>query len=277
MRTTLLRLWLPAIVALCPGAALAAGKVGIVVIGATAASAPEIITQALAAGHSVTAFARRPDAIKITDPRLKIVKGDVTDTASIAAALTGKEVVVSVIGPRVDPRVEIKEMDLYSVGTTNIVAAMKQKGNRRLIVTSSVGAEEVATAPPPEPTPDGVKAKDADLNKAWLWNARKLYSDMQSMEKIVAKSGLQYVILHPGFVVNQPARHNLKTIVGEPTPKGRIITYADFATFALQAVTDTKFNGKTVGLYSDDKMEWGKNLDFNALLKEREELAGGKK
>lgn len=258
------------VLALVPAGAFAAsGRV--VVIGATAASAPDVIGQALKAGYTVTGLARRPEAVKINAPGFTVAKGDVLDVASLAAVMTGRETVVSLIGPRVDYRTEIKEMDLYTTGTANIVAAMKQKGNRRLIVTSSVGAEEVATAPPPDQTPNG-----GNLGQQWLWNARLLYGDMARMEKAVAASGLDVVILHPGFMVAEPARHNLKSIVGAPTPRSRIITYADFGAFVVKAIGDKSLTGKTVGLYSDDKMDWGKNLDFDALEKARKAQAGEK-
>jgi hypothetical protein len=146
---------------------------------------------------------------------------------------------------------------------------MKQKGNRRLIVTSSVGAEEITTTPPPDPS-----MKNGNLSQLWLWNARLLYSDMARMETATLASKLDVVVLHPGFMIDEPARHNLKSITGAPTPKGRIVTHADFAAFVVQAVADKSLTGKTIGLYTDDKMEWGKNLDFDAMAKEREAQAG---
>lgn len=241
----------------------AASPKNIVLMGATAQSAPEIIKQALAQGRTVTALARRPEAVTSpAHPKLTIVKGDVREPATIEAALKGDEVVISLIGPRIDPRVELEAMDLYTVGTANIAAAMKKKGNQKLIVTSSVGAEHVVTEKP----------KGTDLRDMWLWNGRKLYADMAAMEKMMPGLGLRYIILRPGFLIDQPAARNLKIAVDNTAPKGAgpMITFADFADFVLAQVDDAQYDGKAVSIYSDQETAWGKNLDFDAMLKMRQ-------
>jgi uncharacterized protein YbjT (DUF2867 family) len=243
--------------------AATAAQQNIVVIGATAQSAPEIIRQALEQGRKVTALARRPEAVSNAGhANLKIVKGDVREPATIEAALTGKEVVISLIGPRVDPRVELESMDLYTVGTANIAAAMKKKGNKKLIVTSSLGAENVVTEKP----------KGTELRDMWLWNGRKLYADMSAMEKMMPGLGLQYVILRPGFMLDQPMARNLRIAVDDTSPKGAgpIVTFADFADFTLKQVDADQYNSKAVSIYSDVQSDWGKNLNFDEMLKMRQ-------
>jgi uncharacterized protein YbjT (DUF2867 family) len=243
--------------------AATAAQQNIVLMGATAQSAPEIIRQALEQGRKVTALARRPEAVtNAGHANLKIVKGDVREPATIEAALTGKEVVISLIGPRVDPRVELESMDLYTVGTTNIAAAMKKKGNKKLLVTSSLGAERVVTEKP----------KSTELRDMWLWNGRKLYADMAAMEKMMPGLGLQYVILRPGFMLDQPMARNLRIAVDDTSPKGAgpIVTFADFADFVLKQVDAEQYNGKAVSIYSDIQSDWGKNLNFDEMLKMRQ-------
>ncbi|MSR09233.1 MAG: NAD-dependent epimerase/dehydratase family protein [Gammaproteobacteria bacterium] len=123
-------------VVLCAGMALlprlaGAGEQapGLVVIGATAKSSTEIIRQALAAGYTVTGVARRPEDVALGDPHLKVLKGDVYDLASLEAAMTGTEIVVSMVGPRVDPTDTAETpatFDLFTAGTANIITAMKK-------------------------------------------------------------------------------------------------------------------------------------------------------
>ena len=110
-----------------PGAADAAVP-GLVVIGATAKSSTEIISQALSAGLTVTGIARHPEDVTLRNPHLKILKGDVYDVATLEAAMTGQEVVVSMISPRIDPTSTAETpatFDLFTTGTANIIAAMK--------------------------------------------------------------------------------------------------------------------------------------------------------
>lgn len=231
--------------------------VPILVIGATARSAPEILAQALAQGRRVTALARSPERIEVTGhPKLKVVKGDVYDIGSLAAAMTGAEAVISLVGPRVvDHSKEIGFVDVYSVGTATIVSAMRRKGNRRLIAVSSGGPEQI----PPEKPPA------EDRIGTWVWNARNLYGDMQRMEKIVAVSDLETVILRARNFGPGPRRDNLKLKVHDDytnfdqyadrqrrTPGERSrVTYADFAALCLGLTQGERFLGKAVGVYSD--------------------------
>jgi len=241
----------------------------LLVIGATARSAGEIIPRALDAGWTVVGLARRPEAVTLEHPRLSVVGGDVYDQASLEAAMTGEEVVVSMVGPRLDP-MDMREVpagfDLFSTGTANIVAAMKRRGNRRLLVASSLGVEEDFPVAAPGP--------DAGLRSRWLWSTRHLYGDMADMERLVADSGLDYVILRPPFLVEEPVRGDLRVTVDAPSPKGRMASYADFAVFVLEQAHGDRYLGRTVGLYTDRELRFGENADFEALARESREKAG---
>ena len=228
----------------------------VVVIGATARSSAEIIWQSLALGYRVTAIARDPTRIELRHERLTVLSGDVYDQASLEAALDGTETVISMVGPRVDPMKEVESMDLFTRGTANIIAAMKRKGNRRLLVASSLGVENVYPTTRPAMT---------DPGSMWLWNSRKLYADMKAMEDLVRRSGLEFVIFRPGFLVDEAPRADLKFSIGADSPKGRMITYADFAAFVLEQVPRASYVGKTVGMYSDRELKWGQTADFAKL------------
>lgn len=240
-------------------------KPTLVVIGATANSSAQIISQALAAGHKVTGIARRPGDVALKDPNLKVVKGDVYDQASLEAAMTGTEVVISMVGPRVDPTDKSETpptFDLFTTGTANIIAAMKSKGNRRLIVASSLGVED--EFPTVKPTP-------GDFRLGWLWKSRYLYKNMQDMEGVVAASGLDYMIVRPPFLVEEPARNDYRLAINTNSPKGSMMTYADFAAFVLAQASISEHIGHTVGLYTDRPLKFGDNADFEKLAKEAKE------
>lgn len=223
----------------------------LVVIGATAATCEDLIPLALERGYKVVGIARRPEAVTLKHERLTILKGDVYDRASIEAALNGTETVISVFGPRVDITQPIPEMDLYSTGYTNVIAAMRIKGNTRLLATSSIGAQKAFTTKP---------AADAPRSDQWLWQIRGIYTDMRLMESIVRSSGLDYTILRPGQLMPEPARDDLRLAIDEDAPDLRLITYADFAQFILDAAISNSYVGNTVGLYSDRQLQYGVNF-----------------
>ncbi len=215
----------------------------IVVIGATARSAPEILHQALVQGRRIVGLARSPERIEFSHENFTTVKGDVYDVDSIAAALTGNEVVISLIGPSYVPGKEVTSVDLYSVGSANIITAMRRKGNTRLIVTSSGGTEMI---PDEKPTTDG-------FAENFVWLKRGLYQDMQRMEKIVANSDLEYVILRPRGFVDQPAKDNLKIADGVPTPNpSSILSYGDFAALILSLTDNDRYLNRPIGVYTDE-------------------------
>ena len=69
------------------------------VLAAAGGTGQELTRQALERGHDVTAIARVPDRIAVSDsPLLTRVAADVNDAESIAAALSGSQVVLSGLG-----------------------------------------------------------------------------------------------------------------------------------------------------------------------------------
>lgn len=240
----------------------------IVIIGATARTADYLIPQALWRGHEVIAFARRPNrVIHAPDPRLTVVKGDVYDEASIEAALSGDgdEIIISVYGPRVDPTVEVPETDLLSQGTTNIIQAMRAKGNTRLFVTTSTAMLEVVKRgyKADTPKPEGITGQSG----LWFYNLRGVYNDMLKMEGIVKKSGLDFTIFRPAQLLQGAPRGDLELAVNTAPPNHRVIMYSDFAALFLDALETDQYIGDTVGVVSERTMSEVPNTDFESAVK----------
>jgi FlaA1/EpsC-like NDP-sugar epimerase len=72
----------------------------LLVIGATGGTGRELVQQALAHGHQVTAFVRDPARLQIEHANLRVAKGDVLDYATVEAAMRGQDAVVSALGHR---------------------------------------------------------------------------------------------------------------------------------------------------------------------------------
>jgi uncharacterized protein YbjT (DUF2867 family) len=221
-------------------------KPTIALIGATARSGREIIRLALEQGYRVKGLARTPSKLGIEHDNLTLFKGDVRDQASLEAVLDGDEVVVSMVGYNTptNPLAEVGEVDIYTVMAKNLIGAMQTRGNHRLLMASSTGVEHRVALDSDRPDPK-------DYSASWRWNARHLYNDMFLMEEMIAASGLDYVLLRPGFLVQEPARGDLKVDTTGTTPPARVITYADFAAFILANLTSPDYVNQAVGLYSD--------------------------
>jgi len=232
-------------------------KQKLLIIGATARTANDLIPQALDAGYEVIGLARRPHAVTFKHENFTVVKGDVYDLGSLEAAMTGDEVVISVYGPRTTPEIEIPESNLMSKGTTNIIEAMKSKGNMRLLATSSTSVQREI----PQTEPVGVP-----LTEKWMWNMRGVYRDMRLMEDLVHASGLEVVVLRPCQLLEEPRRYDTQVAVDIDAPSRRLLSYADFAAFILEQVDSSQYLGSTVGVYGARIIDWGGNVDFEAEM-----------
>src|SRR5664279_3212065 len=70
----------------------------VLVIGASGKTGHEVVRQALAVGHEVTAFVRDPSRLQVRDPRLTVVRGDARSVDDLRRALAGQDAVISTVG-----------------------------------------------------------------------------------------------------------------------------------------------------------------------------------
>ena len=240
----------------------------IALFGATARSGREIIRQGLQRGHTIKGFARTPSKLGVEHENLTLYKGDIYERDTIDPVLEGHEVVVSMIGVPApeDPAAEIGPVDIYTVMGEHLISAMKEKGNTRLIMASSTGVEHRMDVDAPRPPP-------GDLSQRWKWLARHLYDDMWKMEEMIANSGLDYMLLRPGFMVEEPARHDMKFNTTGETPGARVITYEDFATFILDNLDGGEYWNMALGMYSDTIMDPAAEIEKHLARQKAEQEA----
>ena len=93
----------------------------IAVFGANGPTGRHLVDQALAAGHRVVAVTRNPNDIPLRDG-LTVARADVTDAQAVDAAIAGCDAVLSAIGVSYSSKL----ISVYSVGATNIIAAMER-------------------------------------------------------------------------------------------------------------------------------------------------------
>jgi putative NADH-flavin reductase len=228
---------------------LAAPAKRVVLIGATAKSAPAFFKEAFARGYDAVGVARRPEAVEIKDPHLTVVKGDVLDEKSIEAALSGNEVVVSYLSccrtPGSDPHAEIPaDVNLLSKGISNVIQAMRAKGNRRLIAVSSTSVEHVLVDKPGDDA--------APIDQQW-WRGRYKFDDQRRMEAIVFSSGLDFIIVRPARVTgDESSGKPINTIVNKASydPMNRKLSRPDLAAFIMGQMESTQYLGDVVGVWN---------------------------
>lgn len=193
----------------------------ILVIGAAGKTGTEVVQQAIAAGHEVTAFVHQAGDYHV--PGVRVLEGDASDQAAMDAAVAGQDAVLDTIGGKTP----FKATTLESSVAATIIASMQQKGVRRLVVTSMLG--------------EGDSIHDSSpylrlLVSTFLRGADK---DKAKMEMAVESSGLDWVILRPSILTEDAATGHVQVLESGSGKKGHKITRADLATFMIaQASSD---------------------------------------
>jgi uncharacterized protein YbjT (DUF2867 family) len=164
----------------------------ILVLGATGGTGKETVEAALAAGHEVTALARRPEAIAARHDRLRVQQGDVLDAGSVSAAMRGQDAVLSAFGPSAGAR----PGTLISVGIGNVVRAMAAEGTKRLVFESGLMVGDAR----------GMNVFKRGMVALFRAMNRELYIDKVKAEQTVRESGLEWIILRPPALKHLPAR-----------------------------------------------------------------------
>ncbi|MBF6595568.1 MAG: SDR family oxidoreductase [Thermaceae bacterium] len=193
----------------------------LVVFGASRGVGRQVVEQALGAGQSVTAFVRSADALS-SRPHLAIVQGDALDSDSVFRAVQGQDAVIVALGSGND-----NGGDVRSQGTANIVQAMQKLMVKHLVVVSSFGV--------------GDSHKGPIAAMAWLF-LRKALEEHERQEKVVMGSGLDWTIVRPTGLTNDPKTGKYQ--VGKSG--GGRISRADVADFILKALGDSSYLGKAV-------------------------------
>src|ERR1700733_6408904 len=94
------------------------------IFGANGPTGRLLTEQALAAGHTVTAFTRHAEAFPLRHEHLRVVQGDALDLAAVNTAVAGQDAVLSTIGPKYSR----KPITLYSAVIANVIQAMHVNG-----------------------------------------------------------------------------------------------------------------------------------------------------
>ena len=160
----------------------------IAVFGGTGATGVLLINQALDRGHSVTAYARRPEKLDIEDDRLTVVEGELSDAAAIDRVVKGSDAVISLLGQGRPVR-----GTPVALGTRAILAAMDTSGVRRIVA--------VATASAPDPRDkQGLRTRFfVGISKRFM---RPAYDDVVATAQAIRESDRYWTIVRPPFLTN---------------------------------------------------------------------------
>lgn len=165
----------------------------ITLFGASGAIGKIVLEQALSdKDNLVTAYVRNSDRLKITNPNLKVIVGELDNQALIHKAIEQSDVVISTLGPALSRKVKGTPV---ADGHETIINAMQKLNKKRLItlatptLQSDDDKKQFSTVFP------GIMAK------LFLPNG---YLEMKKMEKLIKDSPLDWTVVR---IINPNVKH----------------------------------------------------------------------
>ena len=191
----------------------------VIVFGATGKTGQLVLRSAIAAGHQVTAFGRSVDRLDIDDPALTVFKGDALDDDAVASSVAGHDAAIVCLGST-----GLRDKTTLSAGTQTVVDSLVMHGIDRLVVMSAAGV--------------GDSWKQIPWSSRLLFRSllRNLFADHHAQEAIVERSPLNWTVIRPGVLKDNPGTGNYTA-----TNTGRItrIRRADVADCLVDQLSDT--------------------------------------
>lgn len=194
----------------------------VLVIGAAGRTGKAVVERAIAAGHQVTAFAR--DAGELDMPGVRVVKGDATDQTAVEAATRGQDAVLDTVGGTTP----YKQTTLETSVAKTVITAMERNGVRRLVATSMLGVGESRA---------NATFYERLLVSTLLRGADK---DKSAMEAEIKASALEWVILRPAILTDDPASGRVHVYSEDDGEKAHQISRADLAAFIVDQLSSNE-------------------------------------
>lgn len=176
----------------------------ILLIGATGFVGSAILHEALQRKLTVTAVLRHPEKLKLKDPGLTVVAGDILNTDQLASAMRGQDLVISAYNPGwTNPNI----YDDFLAGSASIQEAAKRSGVKRLIVIGGAGSSYIAPNLQLVDTPEfpaqwkpgalaardylNIIKKEQDLDWTFITPAIEMHHGTSGNRKGVYRTGLE--------------------------------------------------------------------------------------
>ena len=204
----------------------------LVIFGASGGTGRELVRQALAQGHHVTAFVRNPRSLTAHEG-LRVVLGDATDAQPVANAIIGQDAVLSALGAR-----SLGDRTLLPESMKQILPAMKVNGVRRLIVLGAAGVDAAAGKNLSAPARLMMKLIGATVLK-------NPFASQRAMQELIRRSDTEWTIVQPPKLLSTAGR-NIWRVEADALPPGAVrIARADVAAFMLAQLSSTDWVRKS--------------------------------
>ena len=198
----------------------------LLIFGATGGTGRQLVTQALAQGHTVNAFVRQPAGLQLSHANLWVMQGDVLDYVAVQRAVPGHDAVLSALGAPGN-----QKGTLRSTGTRHILQAMEESNVRRFICLTTLGMGDSKVALP------------------WVYTyllvplfLRRAFADSEIQEDYIRQSHADWTIARPAALTDGPPTGHYQHGFPATTKGLRMkISRADVAGFMLRQLHDPTY------------------------------------
>lgn len=203
----------------------------VLVVGAAGKSGRAVVEQAAAAGHDVTAFVHKTEGYS-PGANVRVIEGDARDRPAMDSAMLGQDAVIDTIGGKLS----FKATTLEASAAATIVASMQSNGVRRLVAISMIGEGE------------------SEANTNWYQRLflstllRSERKDKAAMATIVDASGLDWIIVRPPFLNDDPGTGNIHVVSAETGEIAHKLARADLAAFMVAQLSSDEHLRKAVAV-----------------------------
>ncbi|QQO77130.1 NAD(P)H-binding protein [Actinomyces sp. HMT897] len=195
----------------------------ILILGATGPTGRHVLANALKAGDTVSVLARHPEALADVEDRVTVFQGDATLADDVARAAEGQDVVIVTLGRGRS----LKPEGLFTGAATAVVEAMQRTDVKRLVWLSAYGVGET------------IRTASLLQRLAYRTLVRRIYADKAASERILRASGLEWTIVYPTVLTNNPARGTYRVAESMKMRGMPRISRADVGAFIHKAAHDS--------------------------------------
>ena len=231
----------------------------ILVTGATGFVGPRIVHALRAQERDVRVLVRRPErATQLAAWGAELATGDITDPASLSAAMAGCTHVVHLVAILTGSSSDFERV--MTQGTKDLVAAAKAEGVEQFVLMSALGTSETSKESVP------------------------YYAAKWAEEQSVLASGLTTTIFRPSFVfgrggalplfVKQVRYSPVVTVLGDGLQRSQPIWIEDVAAYFAHSIGNAAAANRTFELGGPDTVNWNElYLTIARVLGKRRRLA----
>ena len=176
----------------------------------------------------MTVLVRSPSKLEAPGA-LTVVEGDVMDADAVRPAIGGgggsPDAVIFAAGP-----VKGSPPNMLSTAASNIISAMKDAGVRRLVWLTGAGVMDARDEP---------SFSRRIIRGLMKVVAGSVLSDSETAYRAVVGSGLDYTVVRPPMLSDEPGGSNLQA--GYTPPKPIPVGRGDLARFLLEAAEKNEY------------------------------------